>query len=497
MARASSILHDDGIVVTNSASSRRARQGGCGVSVGLVLGAAGGIGGACVTALAGSVDRMVLVDRDSGRLPGAAEAAGKGAVPVVADIVEAAGRAAIVRAVGETRDDLAWVVLASGVPLRGGLADLDEAAIAATFQANLVGPALLSARACRFALDLAGVARRHRLDIGDARARQPLRLRRVEGGTGASRHVARRRVGETRHPRHCGRARRHRHAVPRQRPRAPGCLGRRARPRRADRHAGGSRRGGSLPLPSRRPDYLVGARIAVDGGIGGDGMSAPGAGRFDGADDAGADQGGGGLSRALGAHPRRHDGARLDRSTRRRSRPRSACRSRRCARRCAGWNPTAWSSSRPTARLTVAPLSAHGGARALRRAAAARSVRCRARRDAGLPGGRRPYRRAGRAPARGHAARDGSRPTASSTRPSTARPATRRWRRFSTACGTRTDRYRLIVVQVESEERKVEREHREIAAAHPHARRRAGDAASCDRMSRRRCRLVEEHAVLR
>jgi NAD(P)-dependent dehydrogenase (short-subunit alcohol dehydrogenase family) len=113
------------------------------VSVGLVIGAAGGIGGACATALAGSVGRMLLVDRDKARLPGIAEGFGKSALPVLADIGEAGGRTAIVRAVTETGDALRWLVLASGVPLRGGLDQFDEAAIADTFQANLLGPVLL------------------------------------------------------------------------------------------------------------------------------------------------------------------------------------------------------------------------------------------------------------------------------------------------------------------------------------------------------------------
>src|SRR4029077_8052167 len=36
-----------------------------------------------------------------------------------------------------------WVVIASGTPLRGALADLDADAIVDTFQSNLIGPALL------------------------------------------------------------------------------------------------------------------------------------------------------------------------------------------------------------------------------------------------------------------------------------------------------------------------------------------------------------------
>jgi len=59
----------------------------------------------------------------------------------------------------------------------------------------------------------------------------------------------------------------------------------------------------------------------------------------------------------------------------------------------------------------------------------------------------------------------------------------------------RTDRYRMIVVQVGSEERKVEREHREIAAA-----LRARDTVLSSRLMREHVaetlRLVEQHAAL-
>jgi DNA-binding GntR family transcriptional regulator len=60
----------------------------------------------------------------------------------------------------------------------------------------------------------------------------------------------------------------------------------------------------------------------------------------------------------------------------------------------------------------------------------------------------------------------------------------------------RTDRYRMIVVQVESEERKVEREHREIAAA-----LRARDVTLVTNLMyahvAETLRLVEQHAALR
>lgn len=113
------------------------------MTVGLVLGATGGIGSACVAALAGSVERMVVVGRDPARLDAARAAAGAGAVAVAADLGDAAGRTAIVEAVAAAGAPLRWVVAASGMPLRGALSEIDPAAIAETFQANLVGPVLL------------------------------------------------------------------------------------------------------------------------------------------------------------------------------------------------------------------------------------------------------------------------------------------------------------------------------------------------------------------
>ena len=112
------------------------------MSAGIVIGATGGIGGACAKALAGSVDRLILTGRNQARL--AAVAAGiDGTRLVVADIAEAEGRAAIIAAIRETREPLRFAVIASGAPLRGPLAELDEAGIEATFRSNLVGPALL------------------------------------------------------------------------------------------------------------------------------------------------------------------------------------------------------------------------------------------------------------------------------------------------------------------------------------------------------------------
>jgi NAD(P)-dependent dehydrogenase (short-subunit alcohol dehydrogenase family) len=111
------------------------------MTIGLVVGATGGIGSACALALAGSVDRMVLTGRDQTKLAAIATEVGPSAIAVTADIATDAGRDAIFKAA--TGAELRWVVIASGAPLRGALDELDPAAIADTFHANLIGPALL------------------------------------------------------------------------------------------------------------------------------------------------------------------------------------------------------------------------------------------------------------------------------------------------------------------------------------------------------------------
>lgn len=111
------------------------------MKVGLVVGATGGIGGACARALSGSVDRIILTGRDKTKLATIAAELGGGVDAVVADIATDEGRAAILA--GLATDEVRWVVIASGAPLRGPLSALDPAAIVETFQSNLIGPALL------------------------------------------------------------------------------------------------------------------------------------------------------------------------------------------------------------------------------------------------------------------------------------------------------------------------------------------------------------------
>jgi NAD(P)-dependent dehydrogenase (short-subunit alcohol dehydrogenase family) len=108
------------------------------VTTGIVVGATGGIGGACARALADCADRVLLCGRRAESLD---DLAGElQAVPVVADVATATGRRAVVDAV-EGR--LVWTVLAHGLPLRRPLTELAGPEIEELFAANLVGPTLL------------------------------------------------------------------------------------------------------------------------------------------------------------------------------------------------------------------------------------------------------------------------------------------------------------------------------------------------------------------
>jgi 3-oxoacyl-[acyl-carrier protein] reductase len=113
------------------------------MSTGIVVGATGGIGSACARALAGTADQIVLTGRRRDELEHlAAELPGESVV-VEADIATADGREAIAVAAGPHP---AWLVLASGIPLRRPLVDLDDEEIETTFWTNLVGPTLLLRR---------------------------------------------------------------------------------------------------------------------------------------------------------------------------------------------------------------------------------------------------------------------------------------------------------------------------------------------------------------
>jgi NAD(P)-dependent dehydrogenase (short-subunit alcohol dehydrogenase family) len=113
------------------------------VSTGIVIGAAGGIGAACARALAGSAELTILSGRRREPLEAvAADLAGRTRV-VPADVATDGGRDAVVSAI---EDGVAWVVLASGMPVRKPLVDLGEDEITAAFRTNLLGPTLLLRR---------------------------------------------------------------------------------------------------------------------------------------------------------------------------------------------------------------------------------------------------------------------------------------------------------------------------------------------------------------
>lgn len=115
------------------------------MSTGLIIGASGGIGAACARRLEALAQTIVLAGRRPEPLEELASTIANG-VPVVADVADAEGRAAIVASV---RPPLGWVVLAHGLPLRNPLIELDRAEIESVYGANLVGPTLLLAELLR------------------------------------------------------------------------------------------------------------------------------------------------------------------------------------------------------------------------------------------------------------------------------------------------------------------------------------------------------------
>ena len=115
------------------------------MSVGIVVGAGGGIGSACARALDASADLTVLAGRSDPRLRATASALTGRTATVVADVATEDGREAIARAALDM-GEIAWLILASGVPLRGALMELTPDHIQKTLMTNLVGPTLLIRR---------------------------------------------------------------------------------------------------------------------------------------------------------------------------------------------------------------------------------------------------------------------------------------------------------------------------------------------------------------
>lgn len=151
------------------------------MSVGIVVGAGGGIGSACARALDRSSDVMVLAGRSEPNLRKTAASLSGTTAVVVADIATDKGREEIVRTVEETNSEVAWVVLAAGVPLRGPLMGLKPDDITRTFLVNLVAPTLLIRRLldCRWLPNASIIA------IGSISASRALPNRSVYSGSKA------------------------------------------------------------------------------------------------------------------------------------------------------------------------------------------------------------------------------------------------------------------------------------------------------------------------
>jgi 3-oxoacyl-[acyl-carrier protein] reductase len=102
--------------------------------VAVVTGAARGIGRAIAERLAADGARVVLVDLD----PAVEEAAAAlGGIPVIADVTEAAGRAAVRAGVGDA--PLAALVNNAGITRDGRIGTLEEADVRAVLRVNLGG----------------------------------------------------------------------------------------------------------------------------------------------------------------------------------------------------------------------------------------------------------------------------------------------------------------------------------------------------------------------
>jgi NAD(P)-dependent dehydrogenase (short-subunit alcohol dehydrogenase family) len=231
------------------------------MTTGLVIGATGGIGGACTRALEGSVDTLIVSGRDRKKL---GEVGGNRVV--VADIADPSGRGAIVEAVRASGAPLRWVVVASGSPLRGPLADLTEADIAATYASNLVGPTLL----IRALGELAWTNPASLVIIGSTSATRALANRSVYAASKAGLEHLAKSVAAEWAPRGI-----HVTVV------APGVivtpflgsdtarLDAWTRDRVPSGRTGRPEEVGALVryIALEAPDYLVGARIAIDGGL--------------------------------------------------------------------------------------------------------------------------------------------------------------------------------------------------------------------------------------
>ncbi|MDP9225799.1 MAG: SDR family oxidoreductase [Actinomycetota bacterium] len=110
--------------------------------VGLLLGASGGIGRACLDKLVHLTPRVLAVARSEQGLPPASERI----LGCAADLGTEEGRDAIVARIAEAAMPIRYVVVASGVPYRAALSSATAADWDYVVRNNLSGPALLLGR---------------------------------------------------------------------------------------------------------------------------------------------------------------------------------------------------------------------------------------------------------------------------------------------------------------------------------------------------------------
>jgi NAD(P)-dependent dehydrogenase (short-subunit alcohol dehydrogenase family) len=106
---------------------------------GVLIGAAGTIGGSCLRALSGSATSYVLADLHADALA-AAVAAVPGASHVQADLSHPGGPASIAAAVRKMRMPVAWLVMAAGTPQRGAFDQTPADRLDHVFRVNCLGP---------------------------------------------------------------------------------------------------------------------------------------------------------------------------------------------------------------------------------------------------------------------------------------------------------------------------------------------------------------------
>jgi NAD(P)-dependent dehydrogenase (short-subunit alcohol dehydrogenase family) len=111
--------------------------------IGVVVGATGGIGTACARVLSSAADRVILSGRREAALRQLASQLGSSVSFVKLDLTKQPHHLALAQEIRQLEGELAWLVLASGVPLQRGLPSVTRAEIVETFEANLVGPVTL------------------------------------------------------------------------------------------------------------------------------------------------------------------------------------------------------------------------------------------------------------------------------------------------------------------------------------------------------------------